>query len=253
MASDQGQGAAAERRGGISNNWRMGLAAGLGGALLGAAAMALAPGGVAAGDKGAIEKIVRDYILENPEIIQEAASKLHERELAKSVQANRALIETPFASAWAGDANGDVVLVEFFDYACGYCRKSVADVDRLLAEDKRLKVVWRELPVLGPDSVTAAQASLSAAQDGKFRTFYKAMYDAGRPTAENIAAARRASGVAAPAARVSHQSEIDKNYELARAINASGTPTFVIGDKVLQGAVGYEALKAAVAEARAKK
>lgn len=230
------------------------MAAGLAGLVIGGAVMAAAQGGGPA--RAEIEAIVRDYILAHPEIIQEAAAKLHERELAKAVEANREAIETPFASAWAGAADGDVVLVEFFDYACGFCRKSVADIDRLLAEDSGLKVVWRELPVLGPDSQTAAQASLAAAQAGKFRPFHEAMFAAGRPSAEAIAAARKvaglAAGSAASGARVSHQAEIDKNYELARAIGASGTPTFVIGDHVLQGAVGYDALKAAVAAARAR-
>ena len=227
------------------------MAAGVVGLAIGAAGVMIAQGGGAAPGRAEVEKIVREYILANPEIIQEAATRLNERALAKVVEANRAAIETPFASAWAGAPDGDVVLVEFFDYACGYCRQSVADVDRLLAEDKRLKVVWRELPVLGADSQTAAQASLAAAQAGKFKPFYNALYKAGRPTSDNIARARAAAGVAAPAARVSNQAEIDKNYELARAINASGTPTFVVGDKVLQGAVGYDALKAAIAEARA--
>ncbi len=208
-------------------------------------------GGSADPDRARIERIVHDYILAHPEIIPEAVKRLHEREAAKAVDAQRARYETPFAGAWAGAENGDVVLVEFFDYACGFCRAAHPDIARLLKEDKGLKVVWRELPVLGEDSVAAAQASLAAAKQGRFRAFHDRLFAAGRPDAAAIAAARQAAGVTA-APSPEFQREIEQNYALARAINASGTPTFVIGDRVIQGAVGYQALKDAIAEARKK-
>jgi len=225
--------------------------AGLAGLLAGASAVAVATGQFGADpDRQRIEKIVREYVLRHPEIIPEAMQLLQDREAGKLVEANRAAFETPFGSAWAGAADGDVVLVEFFDYACGFCRKSNADIERLLREDKRLKVVWRELPVLGDPSVAAAHASLSAASQGKFRPFYDRLFEAGRPTPETIAAAQRAAGIRAGATTPAMQAEIEKNYQLAQAIRASGTPTFVVGNRVLQGAVGYEALKQAVADAR---
>ena len=206
-------------------------------------------GGSADPDRARIEQIVHDYILAHPEIIPEAVKRLHEGEAAKAVDAQRARYETPFAGAWAGAENGDVVLVEFFDYACGFCRAARPDIARLLDEDKALKVVWRELPVLGEDSVAAAHASLAAAKQGRFRAFHDRLFAAGRPDAAAIAAARQAAGVTA-APSPEFQREIEQNYALARAINASGTPTFVIGDRVIQGAVGYQALKDAIAEAR---
>lgn len=229
------------------------IAAGLGGLLVGAGAVALAgQGGRFSADpeRARVEAIVRDYILANPDILPEAMKRLQERDLAEAIDANRAAYETPFASAWAGAADGDVVLVEFFDYACGYCRRSNPDIERLLAEDDRLKVVWRELPVLGPDSQTAAEASLAAARAGKFRAFHEKLFDLGRPNDANIAEAKQAVGIAGGASPEA-RAEIEKNYELARAVGASGTPTFVVGDQVLQGAVGYEALKEAIAKARA--
>jgi protein-disulfide isomerase len=229
------------------------VGAGLAGLLIGAGAMALVGqgGGLSADpDRARVENIVRDYILAHPEIIPEAVKRLQERDLAKAIDANRAAYETPFASAWAGAEKGDVVLVEFFDYACAFCRKSNPDIERLLSEDKKLKVVWRELPVLGPDSQVAADASLAAAKAGKFRAFHDRMFALGRPNETTIAEAKRAVGVTGGAS-AEFRAEIEKNYELARAVGASGTPTFVVGDKVLQGAVGYEALKQAIAEARA--
>ena len=222
------------------------------GVAIGGGAMALATAsGMNDPEKARIEKIVREYVLAHPEILPEAMERLQQREVAKVVDANRAAFETPFASAWAGAEKGDVVLVEFFDYACGFCRKSNPDVQRLLREDKNLKVVWRELPVLGPDSVAAAQVSLAAARQGKFRQFHDRLFEEGRPSQSAVAEAQRATGVQAAPESPALAAEIEKNYQLARAINASGTPTFVVGDRVLQGAVGYQMLKEAIGAARA--
>ena len=84
-------------------------------------------------------------------------------------------LETPFASSWKGAAKPDVMLVEFFDYACGYCRASNPHIERLLKEDKGLRVVYRELPILGPESVAAARVSLAASKAGRFRQFHDAL------------------------------------------------------------------------------
>ena len=238
----------------ISGDRRKTLGAGLVGVLIGGVAVALASQsgvGAADPDRARIEGIVRDYILAHPEIIPEAVQLLQDRQLAQAIDGNRAAYETPFAGAWAGAEDGDVVLVEFFDYACGFCRQSNPDIDRLLAEDDKLKVVWRELPVLGPDSQVAAEASLAAAREGDFRAFHETLFSLGRPTAANIAEAKETVGVTTLVPAAEARAEIDKNYELARAVNATGTPTFVVGDQVLQGAVGYDALKQAIAEARA--
>jgi protein-disulfide isomerase len=219
--------------------WKTALAAGLVGALIGG-------GAVAYGSR----QSVRDYLLENPEILPEAMDRLREREAAKAVSANRSALETPFAGAWAGAADGDVVLVEFFDYACGFCRKSNADVERLLREDPKLKVVWREWPVLGPDSEAAARASLAAALAGRFKPFHDQLYAAGKPNADALARARAAIGLSGDLPAAAADRELAKNFQLARNLEATGTPTFVVGDRVFQGAVGYEALRDAVKEAR---
>jgi protein-disulfide isomerase len=232
---------------------RSSIVAGLVGLALGGGAVALASGGGAiGGERGRVEQIVKAYLLENPEILPEAMEVLRQRETANVVLANRSALETPFAGAWAGAADGDVVLVEFFDYACGFCRKSNADVDRLLAEDKKLKVVWRELPVLGPDSQAAAEVSLAAARQGRFRQFHERLFAMGRPAPDTVSQVQRQLGVRSLAGSPEAQAELDKNFQLARAINASGTPTFVVGDKVLQGAVGYDLLKQAIAGVRGR-
>lgn len=206
---------------------------------------------VASNDRAAIETIVREYILSHPEILPEAMDKLRDREVAKAVKANRVAIETPFAGAWEGASDADVTLVEFFDYNCGFCRASIPVVDRLLREDKKLKVVYREFPVLGPDSESAARASLAAAKVGKYAAFHRALFAAGKPEPQVVTRVAKALGVdLAFAGTAAARAEVESNLSLARPLALSGTPSWVIGEKVLSGAVGYEALKDAVAEAR---
>ncbi len=203
-------------------------------------------------DKAAVEKIIRDYILDHPEILPEAMERLQARETTKAVAANRKLIETPYAGAWEGNPNGDVVLVEFFDYACGYCRASLPDIERLLKEDPKIKIVYREMPVLGPDSTAAAELSLRVAKTGRYAAFHRAAY-AVRPDAGARARLAQSFGVDPKAPDSGADTEIQNNLQLQNALRLTGTPSWVVGDKVLAGAVGYDALKAAIAEARALK
>ncbi len=205
-------------------------------------------------DRAVIEKIVREYILSHPEILPQAMENLRSQELGKVVEQNRAVIETPVGDAWEGAADADVTLVEFYDYACGYCRAAIADIDRLLAEDKKLKVVYRDMPVLGEDSVEAARLSVAAALAGKFGQMHKPLYAKGRPTPDALAAVRKDIGLDKNAvANPAVDQELAKNLQLQRQLDLSGTPAWVVGNKVLVGAVGYDALKAAIAEARAAK
>jgi protein-disulfide isomerase len=227
--------------------------------LIGAGGAALfmasaAPEAVNTTDRAAIEKIVREYILTHPEILPQAMENLRSQELGKVVETNRKLIETPVGDAWEGAPDADVTLVEFYDYACGYCRASIADIDRLLAEDKKLKVVYRDMPVLGQDSVEAARLSVAAAMAGKFTAMHKPLYTKGRPTPDVLAAVRKEIGLdKAAIANPAVDQELTKNLQLQRDLDLSGTPAWVVGNKVLVGAVGYDALKAAIAEARAAK
>ena len=227
------------------SGWKGILVAILFGVLIGAGAMALSNG-----------YLVRSYLLAHPEILPEAMQVLRDRESANLINSYRRELETPFGSAWTGARDGDVTIVEFFDYACPYCRKSNEDVAQLLKDDPRVKLVWREWPVLGPDSQTAAEISLAAARKGKYREYHDALFALGRPSAQTIAAARAAAGLTdadlAAVGKAESNAELSRNYELARSLGATGTPTFVIGDRVLQGAVGYDALKQAVKDAREK-
>lgn len=224
---------------------------GLAALVIGAAATAAVTQTAPVGNRAAIEKIVHDYLVKNPEVLVEAQDELQRRETAKAVAANRKAIETPFAGAWEGAKDADVTLVQFFDYNCGYCRAALPDIDKLLAEDKKLRVVYREFPVLGPDSEGAARISLAVAKTGRYAAFHRAVYAAGR--AETAGVERIAKGLGADLAFAKApeaQAEIDANIALARPLRLTGTPSWVVGDQVFVGSVGYETLKAAIAKAR---
>lgn len=208
-------------------------------------------------ERAAIEAIVRDYMLNHGDVIPQAMQRLQDREVTKLLDSNRAEIERPFAGAWGGAKDGNVVLVEFFDYNCPFCRASFGDVQKLLRGDPKLKIVYRDLPVLGPASDEAALASLSAATQGRYAAFHDAMITGGRPSHERtIAVIRQARLNELQTARdmtsAAIKGEIKKNLDLARALGVTGTPTYVIGNRILSGAVGYEELKRAIAQARAR-
>ena len=137
----------------------------------------------------------RDYLLSHPEVLPEAMDVLQQRDQLARIEPLRAELEAPFPGAVLGNPQGTVTLVEFTDYACGYCRQSVADVDALIAANPDLKVVIREYPILSPESVEAAQMALAAARQGRYRQFHAAMFRLGPPSAESIEAAAAQAGV----------------------------------------------------------
>jgi protein-disulfide isomerase len=198
-------------------------------------------------------KIVRQGLLADPRILTETVDALRDAQYEPVLAANRTAIETPFGSSWKGAQKPEVTLVEFFDYACPYCKASNPVVDRLLREDKGLRVVYRELPILGPDSVTAARLSLEASKLGRFTQFHDMLWATGRPAPDTNAKAAQAAGIALePVQDAEIETELARNMKLAGALGATGTPLFIVGDRVMNGAVGYDALKDAIAKARQK-
>lgn len=227
--------------------WGAAIGGGIVGAVLTAGAMMLA------GPSLFGERMVRDALLSNPEMIMEAGDILRDKQYAQTLAPIRASLETPFHSSWKGAAKPDVTLTYFFDYACGYCRQSNPDIERLLSEDKGLRVVYRELPILGPESVDAARVSLAASKAGKFVQYHDALYAAGRPGPDTIAIAARAAGVPVqPANDPTQEAELRANMGLASQLGATGTPLFIVGDRVINSAVGYKGLKEAIKAARSK-
>ncbi|MDB5686769.1 MAG: oxidoreductase [Rhizorhabdus sp.] len=209
-------------------------------------------------DRTRIEAVVHDYILAHPEIIPEAINRLREKQSTQAYLANRAALETPFASAWAGAEKADVTLVMFSDYACGYCRASLPALAQLLGEDPKLKIVWREVPILGPGSEVAAKASLAAAEQGAFLEFHTRMFAAGQPDGAKVSTVLRAMKLDLRRAQSDINGrtvaqELAKNLDLMGRLDDSvATPTFFVGGQMLKGAVGYDALKQAIVDARKK-
>lgn len=219
------------------------LIGGLGGWLLGARQNPA--------DQAAIEEIVRNYILEHPEILPEAMERLQARENGKQVARAGDALTAPFPGAILGNPNGSVTLVEFTDYACGYCRASVPEVEALIAANPDLKVVIRELPILSPASADAARWSLAAAEQGKFEAFHKAMFASGRPAADTIEAAATRAGLDLDRARKviaepRVAAEIRQNLAFAQQLRIDGTPSWVIGEQLMAGAVGQKVLQEAI-------
>ena len=197
-------------------------------------------------------RLVREAMLSDPQILVDTADALKDQQYAPVIKANKMAIETPFGSAWKGAAKPDVTLVEFYDYACPYCKASNPHLERLIKEDKGLRVVFRELPILGQDSYIAARVSLAAARAGKFQQFHDALWAAGRPAPDTITTAAKAAGVSAAETNGADiDAELRRNGQLANQLGATGTPLFVVGNRVINTAIGYEGLKKAIADARA--
>jgi protein-disulfide isomerase len=207
-------------------------------------------------NRAQIESVVHDYVLAHPEIIPQAIQKLQDQQTGSMVAANRSAITDPIGSAWTGNPKGDVTLVEYFDYDCGYCRASLPMLAELVKDDPNLRIVFREFPVLTPESETAARWSLAVAKAGKFEQFHQALYAAGPVSAATIVAATRAVGldpgtIRAAASASWTEDEIQKNLAVGRQLGMTGTPSWVIGDRVISGALPIDRMKQMIADARA--
>lgn len=193
---------------------------------------------------------MRAWLVANPEVLPAMAGALQARETRAKLAEVGDIVASPFPGAVIGNPNGTRTLVKFTDYGCGYCRASVADVERLVAADPQLRVVVREWPIFD-GSEDAARMALAAARQNKYPAFYKAMFAAGAPSAVTIAQAAGAAGLDLARARADAGSdavsaELAQNMQFARTLGFTGTPSWVAQGRVVQGAVGYEALKRAL-------
>ena len=213
----------------------------------------------------AIEAIIRDYLTKNPEAMLDARQAAKDKiegeahDKASTVLATRRheVFDDPDAPV-AGNPKGDATLVEFFDYRCPYCKQVVPAIEALLAEDKQLRFVYKEFPVLGPDSVTAARAALASHKQGKYDAMHRAMMALKGPINE-AAVFQLAGSVGVDVDRLKLDMavpEIDRmlkaNANLAAALDIRGTPGFVIGNEIVPGAISLDALKQLIAAARHK-
>lgn len=216
---------------------------------------AIAAAGMDAKDRAATEAIVRAYLLENPEIIPEAIDQLQKKQVAGRLESASDALSAPFPGAETGNPKGDVTVIKFTDYNCGYCRASLPEVNKLIANDKNVRVVYRETPILAETSETAALWALAAAKQGKYMQFHTALFGAGGVSDQSIQNVAQQIGLDMAAARKVVSSdeakqELKQNQGRMQELGFGGTPTFVIGDQLMEGLQQYPALQDAVDEAR---
>ncbi len=209
-------------------------------------------------DRADIEKIVREYLLENPEIITEALTELERREQAAQEAARLQVLsdsaDVLFNSTRQvvlGNPEGSVTMVEFFDYNCGYCKRAYGDMVKLMDEDPDLRIVLKEFPVLGQGSVEAAQVAVAvnSVAPEKYGEFHEAlMMSRGQANQANAVQAALSTGISQEALQAAMATDeaghtIEEVYSIANRLGLTGTPSYVVGNEVIMGAVGYDQLK----------
>ena len=215
--------------------------------------------------KDDIEKIIREYLLKNPEIIQEAIMELRKKQedaqnagRSKAIETHKTQIFESPRDVVLGNPKGNVTLVEFFDYNCGYCKRAVNDIAELLKSDPNLKIVLKELPILSEGSVEAARIAIAVRmQDpSKYWAFHRVLMSA-KGEANGIQALNAAKQAGLDIERIKKDisnPEVDATLkgvqELAQALAIGGTPSYVLGDQLIPGALPHAQLTAAIAQVR---
>ena len=214
-------------------------------------------------DRESTREIIREYLLERPEVLEEAMVALRARRQEEkrartqaAIADNRIALLSHELSPVSGNPDGDVTLVEFFDYACGYCKRSLSVMINLLRSDPQLRIVWKELPVLGPVSRIAARASMAAARQGQYLAFHEAVMGTRDGLSEDALLAI-AGRIGLDVGRLQQdmadpeiEAYLEETHQLARELGIDGTPAFLIGDTLVPGAVGEARLKQLISEAR---
>ena len=220
--------------------------------------------------RGEIERIVKEYLLSHPELLQDVMAELEKRQTLAEAEKHRAAVKEHSATIFSsprqvtlGTAQGDVTVVEFFDYNCGYCKRAMADMLDLLQNDAKLKFVLKEFPVLGEGSVQAAQVAAAARMQDKGGKKYLEFHQkllGGRGTADKTRALAVAKEVGFDMARIEKdmtsdevKAQLEESFKLAEALGLNGTPSYVVGNDVVVGAVGLNTLKEKVNSARCGK
>jgi protein-disulfide isomerase len=211
------------------------------------------------------ERRVRAYLLENPEVIVEAMQRFEDRQRAADANEAKSILKSraeellrDLASPVGGNPQGDVTLVEFFDYNCPYCRQVAPHMVKAEANDPKLRIVYKEFPILGPNSTFAAKAALAAHRQGKYVGFHRALMETkGTVTESNVLETAEKLGLDLARLKVDMadaaiQAAIDRNLTLAQVLRINGTPGFVIGDQIVPGAVDLATLERLIRESREK-
>jgi protein-disulfide isomerase len=212
----------------------------------------------------AIEALVRQYILEHPEVVVEALQRYEQQQRAAEAERQAAAIVALADQLTAdprdpviGNPDGDVTLVEFFDYRCGFCKRMTGVLAQLVDEDPNLRVVMKEFPILSRESGQAARAALAGLRQGKYEAFHFALMEGGALTDDEILAIAASVGLDTDELQDAMQdpaigAALRDNLALAEKIGITGTPAFIVGNTLIPGAVSLEDLRAKIAAARAR-
>jgi protein-disulfide isomerase len=217
--------------------------------------------------RGEFDRMIKEYLASHPEAIQEALDLLASRKAAAKAEQQRSAIKTIGGELFSsprqvtlGNRTGDVTLVEFFDYNCGYCKRALTDLLALMKNDPKLKVVLKEYPILGPDSVEAARVAVAVrmqdAGGARYLAFHRKLLESRGHSdkARALAAAHEAGLDMARLERDMASEEVTKSLDestrLGKALAINGTPGYVVGDRVIIGALGEQVLKDGIAAAR---
>jgi protein-disulfide isomerase len=229
------------------------------------AAPALAQSALSDAQKKEMKALVREYILENPEIISEAVALLQEKEekakaagVVAAITKNKAALFNPPEGTVLGNPKGDVTLVEFFDYNCGYCKQVFPTLMETVKEDGKVKLVVKEFPILGNPSVVASRAALASRKQNKYTEFHTAMLNH-RGTLNEETIMKIAADVKLDVKKLQADMKapeinevLTKNHQLAEQLGIQGTPAIIVGDTLVPGALQKDHLKELIAGARKK-
>ena len=194
--------------------------------------------------------MTRAYLIENADVLPEMAQNLQRKEMQSRLADVGSVVNQPFHQAVLGNPKGTKTIVQFTDYACGYCRATAPELAAMVAADPDLRVVVREWPIFQGSEV-AARMALAAAKQGKYEAFHNALFELGPPTVENIRIAAGKAQIDMERARTDGASEeasaeLAQNMALAQQLGFTGTPSFVINGELYEGAIGRAALEKAV-------
>ncbi|HEY1472698.1 MAG TPA: DsbA family protein [Pseudolabrys sp.] len=220
--------------------------------------------------RGEIERVVHDYLLAHPEVLQEAMAELEKRQTAAEAEKHKAAVKEHAQKLFSspnqvtlGNPNGNVTFVEFFDYNCGYCKRAMTDMLTLLKDDPKLKVVLKEFPVLGPGSLEAARVAVAVRLQDKTGKKYLEFHTkllGGRGAADEAHALAVAKEIGLNMAQLEKdmkgpevKATLEEDMKLAEALGLNGTPSYVIGSEVVVGAIGLPGLQEKVNTARCGK
>jgi protein-disulfide isomerase len=214
--------------------------------------------------KAEIETIIREYLIKNPNVLREAFQALQDQEEAQKEQAASAAMKTHKAeiyldpdSPFSGNPSADVSVVVFFDYFCGYCKKTLPALDELTAKDKSVKVIYKEFPILSPQSTVAARAALAAGRQGKYAEFHKALVAANNASEETLKGISDKLGLNYLTLQKDMKdpqtlAALARTRKLAQVLHIDGTPSYLVGDQFIPGAVDIEVLTKTIREEREK-